>query len=265
MIAEACTTMFEERTLSAPAHLEGSSTHSIPPHDTSSTSPPSSLSSLEVRQEAQHPHISQLDGLKPQKDEISSSYFSTSNPINIPAEESILTLDPEYGNLESGSPLSSPTLRVCRHLQQHLNSQPLCSHSQIKRISDLVEEMVEETISTKSQCNVKEPSAPSAPPAPSITSGSSTGPSHIVVPPGLEADDNIQQDDAIDEGFCERNDEDGEEEFDTDALLATLRRTSAPAGLRRLYGHGKGAVFAPPRMRRKILKRKRRDQPDSGT
>jgi hypothetical protein len=122
--------------------------------------------------------------------------------------------------------------------------------------------MVEEMISTKSQCNVKPPSTPSASLASTIPPVTSAGPSHIIVPPELEADDNFQADNSIDEGFFEGDGQDGDE-IDTDALMANLRRAAAPSGIRRLYGYGKGAVFAPPRMRRKILRRKRREQPDT--
>jgi len=256
-------------TLSSPAHRDNPSTYSVSPRDTSPSSPPSPLSSSKIKQEAQSSTAdlaSQCDSLEPQKDEISSSYFSsTSNSIDPLAEDTFLTVDPEYQNIEPGSPFPLSTLRICRHLQRQLNSQLLCTHSQVKAISDLVEEMVEDMISTKSQCNVNPPSTTSALSAPpeSPAGPPHTSPAYIDMPPGLEADDNLQPDDTMDEGFFEGDDEDVDE-IDTDALMASLRRAAAPAGIRRLCGYGKGAVYAPPRMRRKILRRKRREQPENG-
>jgi hypothetical protein len=139
------------------------------------------------------------------------------------------------------SPPYLSTLRVCRRLQRQLNSQLLCTRSQVEAISKLVEEMV----SSKSQCNVTIPPVTSQPP--------SSPP--ISMPDDLEADDTILPDHANDEGFCEGRDED-DGEIDTDALMMSLRRASAPLGIRR-HEHVQGAVFAKPRMRRNIIRRKR--------
>jgi hypothetical protein len=255
--------MFEHFTIGAPAHRAGSISYDISPRDTSSPSPPSPLSSSDVKQRAQSPATelsSQLDELKPPRDDISSSYiYYSSNPLDSSTNETFLpvditfgphfenelSLDPQYEYDTGSEPNSSPslsTLRVCRRLQRQLNSQLLCTHSQVKAISDLVEEMV----STKYQCNVT---------TPSVTSPSESDLSHVSMPNGLETDDSILPEPGEDEGFCEGgNGED--EEIDTETLLMSLRRASAPLGIRRDPSVN-GAVFAKPRMRRKILRRKR--------
>jgi hypothetical protein len=254
--------MFEHFTIGAPAHRAGSTSYDISPCDTRSPSPLPRLSSSSIKQRAQSittELASQLDDLKPQKDDISLSYFCGSpNPLDASTNETFLpvdlTIDPEYENelvvdhneydtmSAPNSPPSLSTLRLCRRLQRQLNSQLLCTHSQVKAISDLVEEMV----STKSQCNVTTPSA---------TSQTPSSPSDIFVPEDLAADDNHLPDNVDDEGFCEGGVED-DEEIDTDTLLMNLRRASAPLGIRRQQ-YAAGAVFAKPRMRRKILRRKR--------
>jgi hypothetical protein len=253
--------MFEHFTIGASAHRAGSTSCDISPRDTSSPSPPSRLSSI-IKQRAPSTGTdptSRLDDLKPQKDDISTSYFGTSlNPLNSstngilhsvdlavdPEYENDLTMDPKYGH-DTKSVLNSPpslsTLRACRRLQRQLNSQLLCTHAQVKAISELVEEMV----STKSQCNVTTPSLSSRP---------ESGPSYISTPDGLEADDIVLPDPVDDEGYCEGGVEEGE--IDTDALMMSLRQASAPLGIRR-QAYVNGAVFAKPRMRRKIHRRKR--------
>jgi hypothetical protein len=255
--------MFEHFTIGAPAHRAGSTSYDISSRDTPSPSPLSRLSSSDVKQSAQSTITelaSQLHDLKPQKDDISSSYFcNSSNPLDPATNETFLpvgltvdpeyknelAIDPKYENDAKSIPYSLPsisTLRVCRRLQRQLNSQLLRTHSQVKAISELVEEMV----STKSQCNVT---------TPSVTSQLESGPSHISIPYGLEADENIIPDPVDDEGYCEGGVED-DEEIETESLLMNLRRASAPLGIRR-HAYVNGAVFAKPRMRRKILRRKR--------
>jgi len=253
--------MFEHFTVGASAHRAGSTSCDISSRDTSSPSPLSRLSS-DIKQKAPSTGTdltSQLDDLKPLKDDISTSYFCTSSsslnsstngilhPINLtvdPEYENDLTMDSKYGHDIKSVPNSPPslsTLRVCRRLQRQLNSQLLCTHAQVKAISELVEEMV----STKSQCNVA---------TPSLTSHPESGPSYVSTPDGLEADHNILQDPTGDEGYCEGGVED--DEFDTEALMMSLRQASAPLGIRR-QAYVNGAVFAKPRMRRKIQRRKR--------
>jgi hypothetical protein len=250
--------MFEYFTIGAPAHRAGSTSYDISPRDTPSPSPLSRLSSSDVKQRAQSTVTelaSQLDNLKAQKDDISSSYFCNSaNPLDPatnetftvdPEYENELHIDPEYENDTKSVPFSLPSLsalRVCRRLQRQLNSQLLHTHSQVKAISELVEEMV----STKSQCNVT---------TPSVTSQLESSPSHISMPDGLDADENIMPDPVDDEGYCEGGVED-DEEIETETLFMNLRRASAPLGMRR-HAYVNGAVFAKPRMRRKILRRKR--------
>jgi hypothetical protein len=256
--------MFEHFTIGAPACRAGSTSYDISPCDTRSSSPSSRLSSSDIKQTAQSTVTelaSQLDDLKPQKNYISSSYFCTSSspldasknktllPVDLtidPEFEDELTIDPEYGNDTKSAPNSPPSfsmLRLCRRLQRQLNSQLLYSRSQIEAISELVEEMV----STKSQCNITTPSVkPQSPSAPSDTS--------MLEEPAV--DDNILPSSMDDEGFCEGGVED-DELIDADALLMNIRRASAPSGIRRQQEYGKGAVFNKPRMRRKILRRKR--------
>jgi len=256
--------MFEHFTIGAPACRAGSTSYDISPCDTHSSSPSSRLASSDIKQTAQSSVTelaSQLDDLKDQKNYISSSYFCTSpspldaskNKTLLPVDltidsefENELIIDTEYENKSKSAPNSPPslsTLRLCRRLQQQLNSQLLCTRSQIEAISELVEEMV----STKSQCNITTPSVnPQSPSGPSDTS--------MLEDPAV--DDDILPGSMDDEGFCEGGVEDGDL-IDADALLMNIRRASAPSGIRRQQEYGKGAVFAKPRMRRKILRRKR--------
>jgi len=245
--------MFEHFTIGAPAHRASSTFYNISPCDTRSPSPPSRLSSSDVRQKAQSTVTelaSQLDDLKAQKDDISSSYFcNSSNSLDATMNDAFLplslTVDPMYENDTKSVPNPPPsisTLRACRRLQRQLNTQLLCTHAQVKAISELVEEMV----STKSQCNVTTPPAISQPPS---------SPSPISIPNDLEADDNILPDPVDDEGYCEGSVEE-DEDIETETLLMNLRQASAPLGIRR-RACVQGAVFAKPRMRRMILRRKR--------
>ena len=101
-------------------------------------------------------------------------------------------------------------------------------------------------VSTKSQCNVT---------TPSVTSQSESSPSHIPMQDGLEADDSILPGPVEDEGYSERGVED-DEVIETETLSMNLRRASAPFRIRE-HAYNNGAVFAKPRMRKKILRRKR--------
>jgi hypothetical protein len=218
------------------------------------------LSPSAVKQRAQSTVTelaSHFDDPKPQKDDISSSYFcSFSNPLDASTNETFLSSDlaggPEYENeltvdrddendtkSAPNSPPSLSSLRVCRRLQRQLNSQFLYTHARVKAISEQIEEMV----STKSQCNVTTPSVTSQPP------------SQIAMLESLEADDNILPDRVDDEGYCEGAVED-DEVIDAETLMMDLRRASAPSRIKS-DGYVKGMVFARPRMRRKILRRKR--------
>jgi len=201
--------------------------------------------------------------MKPRKDNNSSSYFCTSsNSLGTPTNETVLppelkvasefenelAVDPDYETDTKSSSSSLPTLRIYRRLQRQLNSQLWCTHSKVEAISDLVEEMV----SNKSQCNVS---------APSI-SQPSTDPSNTSLPEDLEANDNILSNSVDDEGYCEG--EAGDDDLiDPNTLLMNLRRASTPLGIRQ-QEYAKGAVLSRPRMRRKILRRKRpENQPEN--
>jgi hypothetical protein len=256
--------MFEHFTIGAPACRAGSTSYEISPCDTRSSSPSSQLASSDIKQTAQStvPELaSQLDVSKAQKIHISSSCFCTSpspldaskNKTLLPVDltidsefENELTIDTEYENNSKSAPNSPPSfsmLRLCRRLQRQLNSQLLYTRSQIEAISELVEEMV----STKSQCNIT---------TPSVNPQSLSGPSDTSMLEDPAVDDDILPGSMDDEGFCEGGVEDGDL-IDADALLMNIRRVSAPSGIRRQQEYGKGAVFAKPRMRRNILRRKR--------
>ncbi len=254
--------MFEHITIAAPATCAGATSLDMSPRDTPYPSPPTRFSP-DIKQRAPSTCTalaSQLDDLKPEKDDISSSYLcSSSISLDASTKETFLPLDlaidPKYENElvvdpseddTTFSPNSSPslsTLRLCRRLQRQLNSQLLCTHSQIRAISEIVEEMV----STKSQYNIA---------TSSITSQSTSSPSHISMPEIFEAHgNNLQENVDDDEGYCEGGVE-NDEEIDPENFLMNFRRASAPLGIRRRE-YTTGVVFSRPRMRRKIMRRKR--------
>jgi hypothetical protein len=149
----------------------------------------------------------------------------------------------------------------------------------MKSLSALVEDMV----TSNSQCNIISASTikcSTSTSPPTDTNSSSTPIIVLPIPtpaPVTTTQPQIDLSIDIDEGFCDGPEGPNEEDIIAEArLMASLRRTSSPAGIRKYssgvglalpgtmrwrtssdHNAGPGTVFCPPRMRKRIARRKR--------
>jgi hypothetical protein len=237
--------MGEAIEITAPVHEDNTSSHNLSAQEPSCTSPPPQLSSpkdLLVDEFTASDSASGVDELTLTSDLISSSYIApSSDPHATNIDEPILVSD----SRDIRSALSAvadrslhPSVRAARRLQRQLNAQMRVTRSQLESISAKVEEM----ISSEEQCNVASPSSLSATP-------SRAG---LAVP--MEADEGHDMGVGLDEGYFDGG-EDGDE-MAMERLRLTFRKASDNPGIRKNIAGG-DLMFARPRMRKKIMRRRR--------
>jgi len=260
--------MFEHFTFGVPARPEDSSQYQdVSPCDTSFTpsrspSPPSSSGNKSAAPSALTDLLSKLEeqSLQHGNDDLPQS-FPCSLP-SPPADEHLAY--PEIDEtlrfqLSNKSTPSTPTTssrpttprptssHQCRRLQRQMNTQLLCTNSQIQSIGALVDEMV----STGDQCNVYQP--PLSPALPPVSNS---------IPQNGNSESQLEESNAedVDEGFFEADVGD-EVQIEVDNLLWSLRRANGPSGVLKYTStqrmtRGPGDVLAKPRIRKRISRRK---------
>lgn len=192
----------------------------------------------------------------PSHDDVSPSYIhSLPSP---PAEastfrESCDQFDISYAVAMTEASNQSASLR-CRRLQRQMNTHLLCTATQARSISAMVEDMV----STGSQCNVS--AAPSLP-TPSSAALPSVNPQDIA---SLQVP--LLVDDSVDEGFFDGEEEDENSPEAVERMMMNLRRAQGPSGIRKYSStvHLRlgdrnlpgGVVACLPRIRKRIAKRR---------
>jgi hypothetical protein len=248
--------MFDHFTFGAPSRFEEqSTTFSISPCDTSFPSPLTPVSPTFTNDELAAPSaftdlVTKLEGQDlQQEDDISTSYlYSLPSPPSDcddgmyfgSSQKVIRRRENNFSQSPSICSARSSSLR-CRRLQRQINTQLLCTRSQVSSIGALVEEMVsngEQCTVTPAPLNVTSSIHISPPTA----SSSSTYLLHASQPIEEESTSNeAPTPDDIDEGFFEADaDDQSHIGIDVQSLLMSIRRADGNIG---------GRMYSPARMR----------------